>query len=166
MRRLVFVAGLFAIWSYSLGYGWAQAGCLNADTAVTDSNVNISYYTLGLHACVNKGDTIECSFILTIDNDTDKDWVYKNISWLQSKLIDNFGIEHQQTRGYFENGRCESQESLNLTKGDKAWIVQDFGEAKDDITQARIVFPNPWGAPVLLNGPVRNGGLPTAVQQK
>jgi len=164
MRRLTIGAGLFLIWASLVGYSWAQTGCISPDAAVLDSSFTWAGYTLGLNACVNKGETIECSFVWTIDNDTDREWVYKSTGFISSKLIDNFSIEHPQIRGYFENGRCQSQDAVNLTKGDKVWIVQEFSGAKDDITRARIVFPAIYSD--VLNGPVRNGGLPGAASQK
>jgi len=137
MRRLTIGAGLFLIWVGSFACCWAQASCISPDAAVVDSSFNWGGYSLGLNACVNKGETIECSFVFTIDNDTDRDWVYKvSDYWFKSsKLVDNFEIEHAQIRGYFENGRCESQETVNLTKGDKVWIVQEFGGAKDALQE-------------------------------
>jgi len=165
MRLLTIGVGLCLIWASSVGFGSAQAACISPDEAVTDSSFKWGGYTLGLNACVNKGETIECSFVFTIDNDSDRDWDYKTSNWFTTmKLIDNFEIEHPQVRGYFENGRCESQETVNLAKGDKVWIVQEFGGAKDDITRARIVFPALSSS--VLNGPVSNGNLPGAASQK
>ncbi len=136
----------------------------------TDSSGKFAYgYSIGLNACVNKGETIECGFVFTIDRDVGQRLgLQSHIAWFSSsKLIDNFGHRaSRRSNGYFENGRCESQESLNLAPGDHVLNGAGIRRGKGRHYTSKNCSSQPFLDSVLLNGPVTNGGLPAAVLTK
>jgi hypothetical protein len=45
----------------------AQKSCLQAQEATIIGSFNFQAGSLGIHSCVNNGETIECSYVLSID---------------------------------------------------------------------------------------------------
>jgi hypothetical protein len=116
-----------------------------------------SRHAVGLSKCRNAGAVIACLLSLTRLADGNLDYRYDpRDPNFASKLIDNFKVDHKQMGGYFLNGRSRHQQSVNLTKDETTWFVQEFEGATNDIKEVRIVFPE--------NGYVRGIELRGAVE--
>jgi hypothetical protein len=161
MRRLVTVPLAMLICIGWIRFAYAQA-CPRLEGVPLASSFRFGLggfcgqCTMGLAECANMGSTIECDLRLTLANAPDREWAYNNMDWFKTKLVDNFGVEHKQTQGYFLNGHCEQQDPVDLGQGDSIWLVQGFDGAQSDIRRVKMVFPTG------LTGPVRPGRLPAA----
>lgn len=104
--------------------------------------------SIGIYSCSNQKESMEkttivCFFVLNRTRKGPYDYSIKNMTtWLQPRLIDEFGVEHDRAQFYFLNGRGQKQSSLNIDAEDRAWFAVEFADGASDITNARILIRN------------------------
>jgi hypothetical protein len=115
--------------------------------------------SVGLYSCSNRrksieGQSIACFIILMREQEGHSDHDIDEIASWKPKLFDNLRIEHIPDQIYFLNGRGEQQPAVNLSKGERAWLVIEFAGGANDISSARIAF-TAFGSYAQLSGPVK-----------
>jgi len=168
MRRSVIAAAMMAAWVVWIGSAGAQPAGPNQPAAPpadepppkpTDVTIAESARygghgenSIGLYKCVVRGELIRCNLLFTRYDAGSTDYAYdpKRAPW-NSKLVDNFSIEHPQVNGYFVNGRGQRTQTINLGQNGYAWFTQEFSGGAPDITDARIIL---LGMNITLRGPV------------
>lgn len=116
-----------------------------------------------LNECKHDGDLLSCNFVYVkgTPGSSDVTYDFKAYPWA-SKLVDNFLVDHRQTRGNFLNRLGKPVEKVNLDKDNWVCFSQIFDagdEAPDDlnrVTSARIIISSPYDpTPYTIDTAVR-----------
>ena len=105
----------------------------------------------GLYSCSSSANSITCYVVVSRGAAGQEDY---KVSLLvqQTKLVDNFHVEHRLRRAYFVDGAGGHDEATNLSTGESVWLALEFEPGPRVASSARIVFA-PYGT-YQLRGPV------------
>jgi hypothetical protein len=106
----------------------------------------------GLYGCNGEQSSITCYIVVSRTAAGQTDYSIDRLPLQQTKLIDNFHVEHRLRRAYFIDGLGGHQKTMNLSTGESVWLTLEFEAGARSISSARIVFSS-YGAN-QLRGPV------------
>ncbi len=98
-------------------------------------------FRFALYNCALWKSLITCLVAASFDGMGDIDYrVEFGDSIGTARFVDNFGVEHQESKAYFINGRGQHQQTVNLEKGVPMWLALEFEGPADGVKSGRIVF--------------------------
>jgi hypothetical protein len=118
----------------------------------TKSMTNQEEY--GLYSCTSSPNTITCYLVVSRIAAGQGDYTIQRLPLQQTKMIDNFHVEHRLRRAFFIDGLGGHQQGTNLSTGESIWLALEFEATSNAVSSARIVF-SPYGVN-QLQGPVHN----------
>jgi hypothetical protein len=113
-------------------------------TAAPAGSLTTPYGLLELQRCWHGGSKITCRFTFTPERPRAMRYTARTL-FSTHTIVDNLQREHGLLQSYFLDATNRSMPTVNLTVGESATFVQEFGGGSGEVHTIRLVSPRSRG---------------------